>query len=231
MRPASASLALLLVMAPLTAGAGSLSEVERAPDARDYAIREVDDPEAKGEALRFELRAGDCSKPADCRERRERVELGESWRAPNGSEVRYRFKLLVPEDYPEIAPHQILGQWHDGERPVLSNRYEKGRFWIDLMTEPGDTTRRFELERFKKGEWQRFTYLVRWAADETGSLRVWLNKKRVIDYDGPTLIADAEDGPRFKLGIYRREPGQPDGKSPTQVVYYDGYDREVEDEG
>lgn len=231
MRPASALLALLILTVSRPVGADPLSEIERAPDAKAYAIQEVDDPQAQGGALRFELRAGDCAKPADCIARRERVELGESWRAPSGSEVRYRFKLLVPEDYPEIAPHQILGQWHDGRRPVLSNRYEKGRFWVDLMTEPGDTTRRFELARFQKGEWQRLTYLVRWADDETGSLRVWLNKKRVIDYDGPTLIADNESGPRFKLGIYRREAGQLDGPAPTQVVYYDGYDREVEDEG
>jgi Polysaccharide lyase len=223
---------LAVVLAPMAAArAAELSEVERAPRAEAYAIQEVDDPQAKGEALRFELRAGDCAKPADCAAHRERAELGESWRAPAGSEVRYQFKLLVPSDYPELAPHQILGQWHDGERPVLSNRYETGRFWIDLMTEPGDTTHRFELDRFQKGKWQKLTYLVRWADDETGSLRVWLNKKRVIDYDGPTLVRGSSDGPRFKLGIYRGAADKLEGPAPTQIVYFDGYDREVEDEG
>ena len=99
----------------------------------------------------FELRAGDCAKPADCSVRRERVELGEGWRAPPGAEVRYRIKLFVPGSYPELSPKQILGQWHDGANPVLSNRYERGRFWVDLMTEPGRTTSRFPLAGFAKG--------------------------------------------------------------------------------
>jgi hypothetical protein len=199
------------------------ADMERAAGAEHYAITEGPAPNARGTAIRFELRAGDCATVRDCLTGRERAEVSEDWRAPLGSDVRYVFKLFMPEDYPEASPKQILGQWHAGGHPVLSNRYEQGRFWFDLMTEPGVTTRRFPLRRFTKGRWHWFTYEVRWTHAAYGWLRVWYDRELVVDYRGPTLIEGATTGPLFKFGLYRSDAGMVEGPSPTQVVYFDEY--------
>lgn len=216
---------------PALAGAVSFDgfTTEMARHARGYAIASA----TRGliDEVRFELRPGDCAKPDDCVSHRERVELSEDWRAPLEAEIWYRFRLLLPADYPEASPKQILGQWHDGRYPVLSNRYELGAFWFDLMTRKGTTTSRFPLTTFKKGAWNELVYAVRWSDADAGRLRIWHDGRLAVDHRGATLIRGTDVGPRLKLGIYRSDVDKAEGPLPTQVVVFDDYRRQVAVDG
>lgn len=195
--------------------------VERAPHAEPYAIRfsEAD------QTVRFELRPGDCAKQRDCATERERVEIKEVERDPLHQLVWYRFALYLPADYPEMSPKQILGQWHDGRRPALSNRYENGTLWLDLMAGASKTTHKFPVKGFAKGAWHELVYAIRWSPNEDGAIRAWNNGGLVTDYQGPTLSADWSKRPRFKIGIYRSHLDRFSGTPPTQVAYVRGYSR------
>jgi len=44
----------------------------------------------------------------------------------DGKWYKYFIELLIPLDYPEMTPKATFAQWHEGEYPVASLRYEKG---------------------------------------------------------------------------------------------------------
>lgn len=200
--------------------------VESADHAESYAVRRLAETD---DSIRFELRAGDCAKHFDCQTYRERIEIKEAWRPPLNKTVWYRFNLKLPEDYPEMSPKQILGQWHDGARPALSNRYENGKFWLDLMSGGHKTTHRFPVASFAKGEWNEFVYAIRWSDDGEGRLQAWINGELITDFKGPTLSADWTKPPRFKIGIYRSHLDRLDTPAPTQIAFAKQYSRSVED--
>src|SRR4051812_30952789 len=101
-----------------------------APGARNHAVQAATLPDGTP-GWRFELRPGDCrsdSRNNDCATARERAELRSLIEAPESAHCRYRLRILIPTEYPDIMPEQIIGQFHDSVAPVLSNRYGRGRW-------------------------------------------------------------------------------------------------------
>lgn len=203
-------------------------KLDIAPGTDAYAVTRAPAPvlpPGGGTAIRFELRPGDCNpnnRIGDCRTFRERAELRNLFEAGPGQELWYAFDLLIPVDYPEMSPAQILGQFHDGEAPVLSNRYEHGRMTFVVQTRRGAIAHKGLLPGgvLQKGRWLHLVYHAAWSRAD-GLLEVFADGAPVFAYRGPDLTAAELGGVYLKVGIYRshldRHTG---GPSPVQVAYY-----------
>lgn len=231
--PGLATAALLGLAAPGGLQAAALFEREWkfdiAPGAESYAIRRAPAPlpTPSGEMpIRIELRPGDCTphnRVNDCATHRERAELRSLFEAEAGQELWYAFDLLIPGGYPEMSPAQILGQFHDGEAPVLSNRYQNGRMTLVVQTRSGAVADRKDLPAatLQKGRWSRFVYGVRWSRSDDGRLQVFMDGVSVYERRGPNMTASKRGGVYLKLGLYRSHLDRfRGGRTPVQVVYY-----------
>jgi hypothetical protein len=186
-----------------------------------YAIRRAPAPDGRP-AIRFELRSGDCmaSRVRDCDTHRERAELRSVDEAPPGSERWYRYGLFVPFGHPEPGIAEIMGQFHNGEAPVLSSRHGGGE--MRFVQQTGRGARVLETRAdFPKGQWMTITTHCRWSAEEDGFCRVLLNGRAVHDYRGPTVMRNAGRGVYLKIGLYRSHLDRINGsRTPTGVVYF-----------
>lgn len=205
--------------------------IQRSADAQGYAytilneVKSIPQPQ-QFPIERFELRHGDCAYEKDCNSSRERVERREHFEAKHGSTVEYTFSMLIPKDYGEMKPKQILGQWHDGTGPVISQRYEHGHLWLDIRTKEGKTTRKYDIFTggLEKGRWLTFVYTIHWSKTQNGTISVSMNGKNIVNYSGPTITDIAVEPIYFKYGVYRSDVDTFVGnKRPTNIVYYSGY--------
>jgi hypothetical protein len=115
-------------------------------------------------------------------------------------------------------------QWHHsgstGASPFsfdIAN--DKGREWLHVRTAGGDPNRPVEREwriaPLVRGRWYDIGLRVRWAADATGILQVWLNGRQVVpETRTPTLYAG--QSVYLKQGFYRAD------SSGTSEVYIAG---------
>lgn len=164
-------------------------------------------------AARFEIRPDD-RKVSDGY----RAELRDPYIAAPGEEVWYRFRTLIPRDFPFHRRHSVvLAQWHDrkvkgqpAQRPQLALRLVDGSLrltlWNDAVFaaqgERGDGLFVYETRDFPRGEWLDMRYRVKWSPGDDGLAQVWINGRQVTDYRGPIGYKADVYGPYFKLGIY-----------------------------
>lgn len=204
-------------------------KLDIAPGAEGYAIARAPapvPPPSNEVPIRVELRPGDCTRTNrinDCATYRERAELRGLFEAQADDELWYGFDLLIPVDYPEMSPAQILGQFHDGEAPVLSNRYENGRMTLVVQTRSGAVAAKATLEpdAIQKGRWVRLLYHVRWSRAGDGRIAVFANGASVFTHVGPNMTAADRGGIYLKLGVYRSHLDRFRGRrTPVQVAYY-----------
>ncbi|WAJ30972.1 heparin lyase I family protein [Antarcticirhabdus aurantiaca] len=175
-----------------------------------------------GGVERFVLKAGDCAwrwndrLSEDCEEHRERVEVRSLTEDRVGEVVCYRFDLMLPADYPEMSPKQLLGQWHNGRDNTFRNRYERGVFEVGISYQ-GRLTHRVRVP-FQKGRWNSFVYRFSWT--RIGSAEVWLDGRKVANFQDVRLLPGRTKSVYFKYGIYRSDMDDYRGAAPTQSASY-----------
>jgi hypothetical protein len=217
-------------------------------EAREYAYKRVSGFSRKGPtSLRFEVRSGDCytafplnpsSGWDDCTRHRERSEVRERWTAAWDMETWYAVSIFIPEDYNFLYPKQIIFQWHRGKQPVAYLKLERDNLKFDVLTKLGESTSIYDLGNVTKenykGKWIDFLWKMNWSVDDTGYIKMWINKKLVMDHKGPT--SDKEEGKCgnrscgvfVKYGIYRSHLFRYEGGEdnlPTQILFFDEYRR------
>jgi len=211
-------------------------------DARPYAYNFIQDNVRKGpNALRFELRDGDCytanpSNPSsgwdDCTRERDRAEVRERWEPKLDREVWYSFSFYIPNDYQYINnPKQMFFQWHGGVwGPNAYFMIKKKNVYLDILTQKHQTTMQYNLGEWEKGKWHDVVINVRWTNKANGFMKVWKNGKYLVEYKGATMDPETYatgHGPHVKYGIYvsHKSRWEGPGKRPTHVLYFDEYRR------
>lgn len=204
--------------------------------AKPYSGQVVADPVQAGNLVaRFELRHGDPRVRSG-----NRAEIRETtFMAPFGEELWYRFRTLIPEEWPDQNVRCVIAQWHSvpdwmrGEvwrSPVLAIEYRDKAFVVrichsneriqeDNSVRSNNKTRLYKsADLAQKGRWHDFVIQVHWSWESDGYLNVWIDGQQVVSYKGPVGYWD-EEGPYFKMGIYRDETHD------TFILYHDDYRR------
>ncbi|MCQ1059685.1 polysaccharide lyase [Photobacterium sp. ZSDE20] len=166
-----------------------------------------------------------------------RAEVYERYRAQFEQPMYYRFKVLIPDEWEFADVRALIAQWHAtpdrhlGEisrSPNLGIELRNDRFLIRSQTsklpinehnkEGMTRIQHFVSKTVKRNHWYTFEIQVNWTHQDTGFLRVAINGKKVVDYQGETSYHDCL-GPYFKMGIYR------DDTPNTFQIYFDDYQR------
>lgn len=154
----------------------------------------------------FEVRPGDCSAHKtwdDCAQDRERSELSGSKDNFIGDAYWYGWSLYFPQDYPNIYPAKTaLGQFHQkNAHPIWMFQNSSGGYHLDQKIH-GPTVKYYPLlsEEELRGKWHKIEVYARWAKDDSGFFKVWVNGVQKVDYAGQTMSAEHV---YFKYGVYR----------------------------
>jgi hypothetical protein len=191
---------------------------------RSYSINVMTDPVSKEQSLRFELRKNEYW--TDIKgDRSFRAEIDAKDRPPINSERWYRFKIMLPGDFPIEDNRLVLAQWHGADKwwlgennrsPVLSFRFIDGIFSIKLMHSSnriiwnvGDipSEKLFKSQEFTLNEWHDFVIEAKWTYEDDGFINIWWNNEQIVHYKGPVGYNDFK-GPYFQFGIYRDSTDQ-----------------------
>ena len=182
-------------------------------------------------SLRMTVRPGDYRMYGRGGQATERSELMERQALRMGTEARYTYSVFVPEDFPIADVRLVISQWKQltvryGRKrsPVVAARYRNGRFSITIDTARGQEELYgvgSQQQPALVGEWTDFDYDVRFAADGSGILDVWMNGERIVSYRGVLGYPDDLSGIRFRLGLYRDAMDEP------MSVSFDAFERVV----
>jgi len=229
----STILAGCVIAGPLeTIDRGNFGPFERSLNTRAHGYQLVEDPVGtfSGQQIeRFEVREGDCSSNAgwsDCKNDRERSELRELTVGKNeGTTSWYSWSFYVPSDWPSVFPTKtVLGQFHQiGSHPVWMFLHQDGGLYLDDQS-TGYSTRKALLipaDEFSN-VWHKIEVQVKWTADDTGFLKIWVNNRQRFVHEGKTMSADTV---YFRYGVYRSflsrfKNANDTDVVPTQVAYF-----------
>jgi len=141
----------------------------------------------------------------------------------------YSFSLFLPSDFPVVPTRLVIAQWKqncesgncDPNNPVIALRYQSGEFRITMQVGPEKTTLYTQSESILNN-WQDFKFNIRFSRKENGRVKVWMNNKIIVDYEGITAYPQEYGYPYpgnfyFKLGLYRDQMDQP------MTIYIDDY--------
>jgi hypothetical protein len=165
----------------------------------------------------------------------ERDELMEarSLIAQEGAAYEYSFSMYFPKDFPIVPTRLVIAQWKqycgedslpcNDDSPVLALRYIGG----ELLVTQGFGKGRIVLFQAKdeyRGRWLDFKVRARFSSRPDGKVRVWLDGKQIVDFQGITANAENQTtgypSPShfyFKMGLYRNVMAEP------MTVYIDEY--------
>lgn len=184
---------------------------------KEYGLQVVDKTDghpvrAGNKSLRFELRDGDCNNPPppnwnDCKTDRERFELS-GHDMYSGEEWWYAWSIFIPMDFINIYPALLdLGQFHleptpEGD-PCCNLMFKNGMRGYNLE----NPIKNFELHQLlthseMAGRWNDILINFKLSNKNNGFIKLWLNKKLVYEYTGPTMTKNTEFVYK-KFGIYR----------------------------
>jgi hypothetical protein len=194
------------------------SEIDAVPE----RIRPVRDPVRAGAwAARFEIRPGDVVSHG------QRAELAYASGESEGVESWWGWSVYFPTDF---VPGRwtVFTQWHDSPAghyapPVLFEVVNGSLMLLVRGGVPPSKPTVWKLGNVGVDQWYDFVFHVRWAADDTGFVELWLNDKRVVQ---KTQLATIYHGkPNYlKVGNYRYPAGTP------SVLYIDEVKRGVRKE-
>lgn len=215
-----------------TVDRGSFGPFERSLNTKHYGYDVAEDPTDAapvGVVEIFRVKSGDCESShgwSDCKNGRERSELKETNKNNySGDEYWYGWSIYFPLEYKNVYPTKTaLGQFHqDKSHPVWMFQNSSGGYHLDDQVQ-GSTNRYYKLidESELRGKWHKIEANVRWARNDNGFFKVWINGKNMVDYKGQTMTAHAV---YFKYGVYRtfisRYKNANNAETvPTQEVYF-----------
>jgi hypothetical protein len=178
-----------------------------------YALNVVEDIVRAGkQALRFEVRSGDCGDEEgwqDCPNDRERVELAATGpkNLMRSGEYWFAWSLYLPEDHQNLQPISInYGQFHQWDAPVawMFKEMIDGYYVVrSIHTDDDDSDYDEKIlisnEEFV-GKWNDILINANWSKKDDGFFKVWVNDKLKYNYKGPTFSGT---GVYHKFGVYR----------------------------
>ena len=199
---------------------------------KSYSYSTVGSPVREGrKAFRFEVRAGDCGKQ-DCRQDRERVERRERGGVRPGKDYWYSYSIYLDPSFKDMGPvPTTLGQFK--QEPVgpqiMSTIAQKGSLRFEITNPKTQRCCIFEKRIGSvsglRGRWVDLAYHIRWAADKTGYVKLYVNGRKVAGYKGPTTF-NSRNEVSFRFGIYRSFVSRLGNRAaPSQIVYYDNVKR------
>lgn len=144
----------------------------------------------------------------------------------------YGWSVYFPADFP-YGRKQTNGSaeffyWHNGHCPHVNFTNSAGRqdtFNLTLNRYIGKyeclPAISLPLMEFKDllGKWNRFEVFVKWATDDSGEVRVYLDGRYLANYKGPTLVPEFKDIVYFKFGMYLCCTPGVDTIKPMQTFY------------
>ena len=184
-------------------------------------------------AIRFEVRPGDCGRNSDwndCKNDRERHELSQRTnRHVAGDNYWFAYSLFIPEDTPSIWPTKVhIGQLQQDNPVFWLMSWTTQGYLVDVAP-PGRFGRTLHTRKIidaddLKGKWHDILLNMRFSTEKDGYLRIYLNNKKMYEYNGKTI--DKGEKNRFKFGIYRSFVSRyikvkRVDEAPKQVVYFD----------
>tara|TARA_Y100000034_G_C6902469_1_gene417704 strand:+ start:254 stop:961 length:708 start_codon:yes stop_codon:yes gene_type:complete len=175
-------------------------------------------------ALKITINKGDMvekgNKNIKTSERDELLEQKELGPLEN-NEYSYSFSIYIPNDFPIVSTRLVLAQWKQNDEennalvdnPVLALRYVGGELFITLQTTE-KKNRIFRTSNEVRGKWLDFVFQVKFTRTKKGLVKVWMNKKKIVDYNGITAYSEKHNYPKqghfyFKMGLYRDRMNEP----------------------
>jgi hypothetical protein len=127
----------------------------------------------------------------------------------------YQFSIFLPKTFPIVTTRLVLAQWKQEcpvepcspNNPVVALRYVNGDLYITAQSDEKKKTIFSSREEFR-GKWLDFRFEIRFSRDDTGFVKVNLDKKEVANFKGPTAFPEKGNYPKpslfyFKMGLYR----------------------------
>lgn len=165
-----------------------------------------------------------------------RTEVG-CQRCEKTGEFKYGWSVFVPKDFDADSSFSIVSQWHDygsgkqyvedkGPPTHLYISKDNWRFKLRFQDGATDKTAKQEFPLGPiaecRGKWTDFVMEVNWQSPQTGGgyLRLYMNGKEVINFDGPTWYDGKTAGPYFKVGIYRGKTNWK-GDEDKSILFFD----------
>jgi hypothetical protein len=174
------------------------------------------------QSARIKLREGDIAQLGGSGQPNERAELDSGRRTLLGRNAWFGFSFLIPPGFPIVDTRLVISQWKQSRlegSPVVAQRFRNGRHSItirDLETR-GRWREEYDLPPIVPGRWNDMVYHIRFAADSSGLVEIWMNGQRVVRSPGPTASARGRDQFYHKLGLYRDRMSEP------MTIYIDNY--------
>ena len=157
------------------------------------------------------------SKTSERAELLERKDLGPQ----EGKDYSYSFSMYLPKDFPIVPTRLVLAQWKQDDEydkaivdnPILALRYVNGKLYITLQTDE-EKRKIFETEEEIRGKWLDFKFNIKFTRIKSGFVKVWMNKKKIVDYKSVTAYSEKYGYPKlskfyFKMGLYRDRMDKP----------------------
>ncbi|HWZ62587.1 MAG TPA: heparin lyase I family protein [Steroidobacteraceae bacterium] len=177
-------------------------------------------------AVRLETQPGDTGIAGSGTAERADLQLSpQATGCSQGAEQWWRHMLLFPGDYTAPVatradpwPWGVVFDFHQtgsegqanfelevaGQPSALRMAISAGA--VISSGAPDSPTRRWTIGPIAKSHWYEFVYHVRWSSGSDGFFSAWVDKRRVIDYRGPTLYAG--QGCYLKLANYHTPVGR-----------------------
>jgi len=181
-------------------------------------------------AVQISIHKGDKTEEAyEGSKTSERDELMDKFGPKEDEFFSYSFSIYLPKDFLIVPTRLVLAQWKQYDEnkkvlvdnPILALRYQHGEMRITLQT----TEEKINLFRTKeeiRARWLDFKFNVNFSRTNKGFVKVWINKKKIIDYKGITAYSEKYNYPKpgrfyFKMGLYRDVMEEP------MTVYFDEF--------
>lgn len=198
-----------------------------------HAMVKVDGTELEA----FTVKAGDVWNPdkanGDASKHSERTEFRSETEdtVGDGKLYVYTIPILIPLDYPEFSPKQTFAQWHEGDYPVASVRYENGKLEFITNYKSGFDTR-IEIPH-TKGKLVEIVAAFVWnPGEKVAFVTVIADDRLVRDLPHHTLVENGTKTIYFKYGIYRSGMNAYKGPKPApdQTVMFGNVRRNIDGE-
>ena len=139
-----------------------------------------------------------------------------------GRDVWYGFSFLIPPGFPIVDTRLVISQWKQSGlegSPLVAQRFRNGRHYVTLrdLETLGRWREEVDLPPIVPGRWNDMVYHLRFAADSSGLVEVWMNGQRVVRSTGAIASPRGKDRFYHKVGLYRDRMAEP------MTIYIDNY--------
>lgn len=168
--------------------------------AEDYSVRVVSWRSFQGKkCAMFRLKSSD-----EMVANGTRSELLVNNGAPS-SNMWYSFAVYFPEGgYEYDRANESISQWRQSSGgPSLSLRTSKDDLYLRVVSPHNENKwETINMGPIIKDEWTELAFRIHHSSGSEGSIEVWRNGNKVVNYQGPNLFK-GQGLPHWKVGIYK----------------------------